>query len=58
MTNPKSGVAESAGLACSRAAAGENRMKDSENKGKGLTSEGRLVDAWGRCHDVNVLSLC
>lgn len=40
MTNPKSGVAESVGLACSRAAAGENRMKDSENKGKGADGRG------------------
>lgn len=31
-------------------------MKDSENKGKGLTAEGRLKDAWGS-HNMDLCSL-
>lgn len=38
-------VADSAGLSCSFAAEGGKSMKDSDNKGKGPITEGRLKDA-------------
>lgn len=36
----------------------ETEWKILKIKVRGLTAEGRLVDAWGRCHNVNVFSLC